>query len=290
MALGQQGKLVGVSHSCRLPAAAGELPLVTSTRIPVDSSSSDIDSCVRDHLAGNAALYDLDVDRLSALAPDVIISQALCDVCAVSTGDVVHALQSLPSRPVLVDLEPNTLDDVFTDIARVGTALDCASAADALLAGLRARRAAVQERSARLGPDQRPGVAFLEWLQPPFNGGHWNPEILTLAGGTDLLGSPGRPSRTLHWDEVHDAKPDVILVASCGLSIERSGTDIRELPADARWNELPAVREKQVFVADGDRYFSCPGPALVDALESLAHLLHPALHPPASVDVFRQFH
>ncbi|MGI9261547.1 MAG: cobalamin-binding protein [Woeseiaceae bacterium] len=273
-ALGHEDRLVGVSHSCALE----DLPRVTSTRVPFRESSETIDSYVRDHLGEHDALYDLDVELLTSLAPDVVVSQALCDVCAVSTGDVQQAINSLPSSPVLVDLEPNTLDDVIDDVLRVGTALGDRAEAFRLQAELKQRRRAVAAKSAGIPEKQRPRVAFLEWLSPPFNGGHWNPELVEIAGGIDLLGAPGRPSSTLDWATISAASPDVIFVACCGLTKERALEDIETISQSHEWQELPAVKNRRVYVADGD-FFSCPGPGLIDGLELLAHVLHPGIHP-----------
>ena len=196
-ALGLREHLVGVSHSCNFPQDVMVLPAVTSTRVPYQESSQVIDDYVREHLTGHEALYDLDMERLAELRPDFIISQTLCDVCAVSTGDVVKAIESLPSKPALIDLNPNTLDDVFNDVQNVGLQLGIEAEANAALLDLRERRDAIAARSATIPFSQRPTVAFLEWIFPPFNGGHWNPELVNLAGGVDLLGAPGDMSYAL---------------------------------------------------------------------------------------------
>ena len=174
-ALGLDERLVGVSHSCSYPPKVLDLPVMTSTHVPYTKSSEVIDAYVRDHLTGHEALYDLDIQRLSDARPDVVVSQALCDVCAVSTGDVLEAIHSLPTAPTLIDLEPNTLADVFDDIVRVGKRLEAGDAAAKLVADLGARRDVVAARTASVPLSSRPRVAFLEWLYPPFNGGHWNP-------------------------------------------------------------------------------------------------------------------
>ena len=274
-ALGRESQLVGVSHSCDYPTTVRSLPTVTSTRVPYDQSSGEIDSFVRDHLAQHDALYDLDVDRLRSLRPDVIVSQTLCDVCAVATGDVVEALESLPSKPTLVDLQPNVLEDVFQDIARVGDILDAAPRAEKLVRDLRRRC----DRVAAVEVPGRVRVAFLEWLDPPFNGGHWNPELVELAGGVDLLGVPGQPSTTQDWSNIAALDPDILFVACCGFGIERARQDVAQLEDHAIWRSLRAVREGRVIIADGNAYFSCPSPRLVDGLEFMAHAFHPDHHP-----------
>ncbi|MDX1404192.1 MAG: ABC transporter substrate-binding protein [Woeseiaceae bacterium] len=279
-ALGLQDYLVGVSHSCNYPPAVANLPAMTSTRVPGDRSSKEIDDYVRGHLTSNSALYDLDLAALEAAAPDVVVSQALCDVCAVATGDVLGAIESLPSKPQLIDLEPNTLDEVLDDCLRVGTMLGQAVRGEALVRELRERLATVAERSAQLADDQRPKVAFLEWLEPPFNGGHWNPELVQIAGGVDVLGNPGKPSVSLSWAEVAACEPDVMFVACCGFDQARALEDLQRVAQQEPCRSMAAAA--RLFVADGDAYFSRPGPRLVDGLEIMAHALHPQLHPPAA--------
>ncbi len=276
-ALGMEDFLVGVSHSCNYPHSVKQLPKLTSTRVPVESDSRAIDDYVRDHLDGHQALYDLDIETLEKVKPDVIVSQALCDVCAVATGEVDAAIAALPGNPMIVDLTPNTLDDVFSDISRVGDALDVPEMTSHLVASLEERRDRIAEISNGISEDDRPGVTFLEWLDPPFNGGHWNPELVELAGGRDLLGSPGQPSTTLEWDAVVESQPDVAFVACCGLSIDRAMEDVEVVRSADAWQSLPAVRSGRVYVADGNAYFSSPGPRLIDGLEIMAHAFHPKL-------------
>lgn len=283
-ALGCEAQLVGVSHSCNYPPSVLELPNMTSTRVPIDSSSDVIDRFVREHLLANDALYDLDLPSLEKAAPDLVVSQALCDVCAVSTGDVVLAIKSINSRPELIDLEPNTLDDVFNDIERVALALGVRDRGADLLSSLRRRRDRVAERTRSIPRNERPRVAFLEWLLPPFNGGHWNPELISLAGGIDTLGRHGKPSATTSWAEVGAAAPDVVIVACCGLTPERTQHDLRSLASNEDWCSLAAVQKGRVVVVDGNAYFSSPGPRLIDGLEIIAHALHPEVHPAPTAD------
>lgn len=278
-ALGLGDRLVGVSHSCDYPPLVRRLPTMTSSRVPYRDSSDAIDTFVREHLAGHDALYDLDIERLTAASPDVVVSQTLCDVCAVATGDVEKAICSLPSRPELIDLDPETLDDVLVDIERVGGRLSRAAKARLLVDALRSRRDAVAQRTRSIPETQRPRVAFLEWLDPPFNGGHWNPELIGTAGGIDLLGNHGLPSRTLTWEDVARVEPEVLFIACCGFDIDRALEDVNKLQGSETWRALPAVRNGRVYVADGSAYFACPGPRLIDGLEIMAHALHPHIHP-----------
>lgn len=276
-ALGLDDRLVGVSHSCDFPESVQGLPVMTSTHVPYTKSSEVIDTYVRDHLTGHEALYDLDLEKLSAAKPDFIVSQTLCDVCAVSTGDVLAALRELPSKPELIDLEPHTLNDVFDDIERVGSALGVPLKARQLVSDLRERCRAIVDKTKKIPPDARPRVAFLEWLLPPFNGGHWNPELVEMAGGIDLLGSPGEPSATQDWAHIVEQQPDVVFIACCGLSVERAREDLLRVSHTEAWQTLPAVRNGRVLMADGSAYFSCPGPRLVEGLEQMAAMLHPGI-------------
>ena len=281
-ALGLRDQLVGVSHSCDFPGDVAELPRLTHTHVPYERSSREIDDYVRDHLGDHTALYELDMATLEAVKPDVIVSQALCDVCAVATGDVEDAIGSLPGPPQLVDLNPNTLDDVLDDCSRVGEQTGATAAANELCAALRGRRDSVRERTAAIPMNDRPRLTFLEWLVPPFCGGHWNPELVELAGAIDLLGRPGKPSTTISWSQVAACEPEALLVACCGFDTQRSIDDIALLTEENVWEQLPAATRANVYVADGDDYFARPGPRLIDGLEILAHALHPAIHPPSA--------
>ena len=277
-ALGLGDSLVGVTHECDYPPFIRNLPKVTTTLIPHDATSGQIDTLVREQMSGEQALYHLDIPTLEALAPDLIVTQALCDVCAVAAAEVTDAACRLPGNPPVVNLEPMTLDEVFDAILAVGAAAGRDAVAAEIVAGLRARVDAVAQRTATIRLDQRPRVAFLEWIDPLFNGGHWNPELIGLAGGIDVLGSPAGASRTVAWRQVVDARPDVVFVACCGYTTERALADIPLVEAKSGWADLPAVRNGRVYVTDGNAYFSRPGPRLVDSLEILAHSLHPGAH------------
>lgn len=282
-ALGLGDKLVGVSHSCNYPPHVRNIPRVTRTNVPSAAASDVIDEFVRGHLTQHTALYELDMVALREAAPDFIVSQGLCDVCAVSTGDVLAALDLLPSRPKLIDLTPNTLDDVLNDCARVGNELGQKDSAARLLGHMLRQCEIIGERSAEIPVERRPRVAFLEWLMPPFNGGHWNPELVHLAGGIDLFGKPGKPSTGMTWDHVLAGKPERLVIACCGFSKERALEDIKHLQDCEIWRQLPAVVDGNVFVADGDAYFSRPGPRLLDGLQLMAHWFHPNVHPAAGL-------
>jgi iron complex transport system substrate-binding protein len=275
--VGLGDQLVAVTHECDYPAFVRDLPKATRTLIPKDAPSAEIDRLVRERLQGQTALYSLDLPTLEALRPDLIVTQALCDVCAVAEEEVQDAACRLPGRPQVVNLEPETLPQVLDAIRRVAQAAGMPAKGDETVRALEARVQAVAARSAAVR--HRPRVALLEWLDPPFSCGHWNPELVRLAGGEEILGRAGQRSHTLRWDEVAAARPEVVFVACCGFDLERTLVDVGALRDVPGWRELPAVRAGPVYVADGSQYFSRPGPRLVDSLEILAHALHPELHP-----------
>lgn len=269
--LGLGHKLVGITHECDYPEEIRHLPAVTRSAIGKNMSSRDIDDQVRNHLSDNAALYSLDMPLLESLAPDLIVTQALCDVCAVSMDEVSAACENLTSHPKLLNLEPMSLGDVFDTILAVGDATSERASALEYVAGLKAKVEGVRQR--RLNQQHKPRVVFLEWIDPPFNAGHWTPELIEIAGGEDCLGSKHQPSRTIGYDEIARANPDVIVIAQCGFDIERSQADMEILKRYLPWQNLKAVRDNRVHVVDGNAYFSRSGPRLVDSLLLLEQLL-----------------
>ncbi|MBU6294126.1 MAG: cobalamin-binding protein [Planctomycetes bacterium] len=276
--LGLGDSLVGVTHECDYPDFVSALPKVTRALIPQDATSLQIDSLVRESLQARKSLYALDMPEMERLRPDLIITQALCDVCAVAEADVAAAAASLPGRPKVLNLEPMSIGDVLETLATVANAAGVPAHADTAIQRLRMRINAVAERSSKVAG--RPRVVVLEWLDPPFSCGHWTPELVDLAGGDEVIAKPGQPSRTIRWDEVVAARPDVLFIACCGFSVDRTLVDLPGLASRPGWADLPAVQADRVFVTDGNAYFSRPGPRLVDSLEILAHALHPAIHPP----------
>lgn len=275
-ALGLRDQLVGVTHECDWPADVTRLPRVTRTLIPHDASSGDIDALVRDQLRTQQALYTLDLPLLESLRPDLIVTQALCDVCAVADAEVHAAAQSLPTRPRVVNLAPRSLGDMLDCLRLVAEAAGVAPRGGRVIAELRARVEIVTSRVANAR--SRPRIALLEWLAPPFSCGHWTPELVDLAGGVEVLGRAGEPSRTLRWTDVQSAQPEAIFIACCGFDVARTQRDLSALEA-SEWHDLAAVRNERVYVTDGSHYFSRPGPRLVDSLEMLAHALHPDVQP-----------
>jgi iron complex transport system substrate-binding protein len=271
-ALGLEDALVAVSHSCDFGGRVESLPRVTRTRVPHDATSSEIDTVVRECLSRGESLYQLDAALLETLRPNLIVTQALCEVCAVGPAEVDRTVPALSSAPRIVTLEPHTLDEVFDAIGQVGAATDRSEAASALVSDLRRRVELVRAKSARLA--RRPRVAFLEWADPPMCGGHWNPELVEIAGGRDGLGTPGEPSHMLTWDAVLRWKPEVMVLACCGFDETRGTEEMELLRRRPGFDELPCARDGRVYVMDGVRLFSRPGPSLVESLERLAAVLH----------------
>ena len=275
--LGLRNQLVGVSHECDYPTSVIDLPRVTRSLIPSEATSRFIDGQVRERLTTEHALYTLELQLLEELNPDLIVTQTLCNVCAVAEEEVRAATRSLSGFPRVVNLEPTCLDDVFESVRLVGEATDRAHHAEQEIASLQKRVHAVAERSS--GIACVPRVVVLEWVDPPFSSGHWSPELVALAGGKEMIGIDGQPSRTARWQEVVNVEPEVLLVACCGYVIERTLEDLPILRAYPGWDMLPCVQNSRVYIVDGSAYFSRPGPRLVDSLEILAHALHPKIHP-----------
>ncbi len=275
--LGLRDQLVGVTHECDYPAGVSDLPKVTQTLIPHDATSGQIDSLVRERLQHQNALYSLDMPVLESLRPDLIVTQALCDVCAVAEDEVQAAATALPDNPRVINLEPTCLADVFACIRQVGRAAGIEGRAESYIDQLQRRVAAVAERTESI--ERRPSVLLLEWIDPPFCAGHWSPELVALAGGREAIGVAGQRSVTTAWSEIVAADPEVMLIACCGFSVERTLQDLPILQAYPDWERLACVKSDRVFVVDGSAYFSRPGPRLVDSLEILANALHDPIHP-----------
>ena len=222
--LGLRDRLVGVTHECDFPSDLASLPRVTASAIDISASSREIDTAVRDHLQKNNSLYSIDVELLADLEPDLLVTQALCDVCAVSQNDVLDVLAKLPGDPQLINLEPVTLDDVFETISRVGASAGCANVAENYKAELKARVVRVLRASGKIR--NKPRVGFLEWLDPPFNAGHWTPELIEFAGGIDCFGNKYKPSTTIALETITYADPDVLIIALCGFDEERARIEL----------------------------------------------------------------
>ncbi len=273
-ALGFGENLVGRSHECDFPEWVQRLPACTSPKFPIDGTSYEIDQRVKAILAEGLSVYRVDADALRALAPDVIVTQSQCEVCAVSLRDVEQAVcEWIESRPKIVSLVPNALDDVWRDIVAVAAALGAADRGEALVAMLRARIAAIAER-ARRSPE-RPTVAVVEWIDPLMAAGNWMPELIDLAGGVSLFGAVGEHSPWMSLDELAERDPDWILVIPCGFDLARTRAEMASLASRPEWRRLRAVRGRRVALCDGNQFFNRPGPRLVESLEILAEILHP---------------
>ncbi len=274
--LGLDDHLVAVTHECDYPEQVRDKPAITRNVLRQDLTSAEIDTAVRSQLSTDAhTIYTIDRDLLARLAPDLIVTQQLCEVCAVSYDEVLDAIRSLPHRPQVLNLEPSTLSDVLADIQRVGDVTGYAEQASSVVRDLERRISHV--RKMVTSAPTRPRVAFLEWIDPLFCGGHWNPELVELAGGLDGLGNKWQPSTRIEWQHVVDFAPEVLVISCCGFSAERAAEDLPILAALPGYYDLPCVRSERVHIVDGAAYFSRPGPRLVDSLELLARFIHPTL-------------
>jgi iron complex transport system substrate-binding protein len=276
-ALGLGDSVVAVTHECDFPPEAGGKPHLTRTVIPPGLSSREIDAEVKRVTGEGRALYELDEGRLAALDPELIVTQAVCEVCAVSFDDVVAVAARLPSRPKVISLDPSTLGEVLADVDRLAEATGVPEDGRELRAGLQTRLDAVREKVAGA---PRPKVLALEWLDPPFLGGHWVPEMIEAAGAEALLSKPGEKSREVEWSELEPLRPDVVVSMPCGYYYEEAARQTRP-----HLDRLVAMGGPGVWAVDAASTFSRPGPRLVDGVELLASILHPdRVDAPAAVN------
>ncbi len=275
--LGLSDELVGISHECDYPPSVKNVPVMVEPMIPAHGlSSADIDRQVRRLVASGQRLYRLNDHLLRHAQPDLIISQDLCHVCAVTPDQLHDALRSMPRQPIVLTLNPTTVHDMIDDVVRIGDAAGRSAEGHRLATQLRDRLDAIRNRTQ--GLSHRPRVVCLEWLSPFYIAGHWVPEMVQLAGGQDVLAQPGSPSRIVTWDEVLAAAPDLLIVMPCGFSIEQTRTELLQLiQQPGQWRLPPALAE-QTYLVDASSYFSRPGPRLIDGIELLAAILHPSDH------------
>jgi iron complex transport system substrate-binding protein len=272
-ALGLAGDIVGITHECDFPPEIrGRSLIVRGTIDSVRLTSAEINAQVETSLTRGEPLYGIDIDVLRAARPDLLITQDLCEVCALPGTDVDAALTSLPIPPRVLRLHPHTLSDILRDVRLVGAATGREAEAQQLVARLEARIARI-EAAVRAQP--RPRVCCLEWVDPAFCGGHWMPEMVERAGGREVVGVAGRPSFQVEWSQIAAAQPDVVVLVLCGFDVARTQREARVLATRAEWRSLPAVRAGRVYATDASSYFSRSGPRIVDGLEILASLLHP---------------
>jgi iron complex transport system substrate-binding protein len=276
-ALGLGDRVVGVSHECNYPAAASGLPQVTRSKVPDGLTSAEIDRVVTATLQSGEPLYRLDAALLERLSPDLIITQELCEVCALSSDEVRQCLSALACKPRLLSLQANSLSGILEDIRTVAAALGRPDRGERLVGSLRARIAAIARMTQGLA--HRPRVFCMEWVDPPYCGGHWMKELVELAGGDDALAVSHRPSYRIAWQDVLDFAPEIIVLTCCGFDVERCARESRILAGFPGAHALPAIRDNQVFATDSAAYFARPGPRIVDSLEILAHILHPEIVP-----------
>jgi iron complex transport system substrate-binding protein len=275
-ALGLGDSVVAVTHECDYPDAATELPHLTRSAIPEGLTAAEIDREVRELTERGEAIYELDADELRDLEPDLIVTQAVCEVCAVSFEDVTKVAADMEPQPEVLSLDPTTLGEVIADVRRLAVAARVPRAGEELIASLGERLDAVADAVADV--EDRPHVLALEWLDPPYVGGHWVPQMIEHAGGIDVIGFAGEKSRVVDWEEILSAEPGVVVAMPCGYDADRAAAEAYEYA-----ERLASLSADRVVAVDAAAYFSRPGPRLVDGIELLAHVLHPGLAgaPPA---------
>jgi iron complex transport system substrate-binding protein len=275
-ALGLGASVVGITHECDFPPEVRSKRVVVRSRLPETSDPADIDRLVREFTDRGESIYRVDADAIRELDPDLIVTQDLCHVCAASPDDLAAALAILPRTPKVLSLNPHTLADVWNDIFTVGAATGREAEAQELVHQLKTKvedvARAVAKESATVTP---PRVLCLEWLDPPFNAGHWVPEMVALAGGEDVLGIEGKPSRSISWKEITTAEPEIILVSPCGYDLKKARNEFSRMKFPEAWSNLPAVLRGKVFFADANAHFSRPGPRLAEGVAVLAAAINP---------------
>lgn len=285
-ALGLGDLLCGVSHECDFPDRVTSLPKVTRCLIPDGATSGEIDTFVRQQAERQQPLYALKTDLLVELRPDLILTQSLCGVCAIADDDVRAVANRLPHKPLVLNLQPDSLSAVIESMKTIGEVTGRVNSAAAVVTELHQRVETVRKRSmTSLKQRARPPVRVmvLEWIDPPFTAGHWTPELVSLAGGLEVLGIGGQKSQTTTWQTICEADPQLMLIACCGMSVDRTCKDLPLIKPVAGLTEMSCVRNRRVYVVDGNQFFSRPGPRLVDSLEILAHAIDPQSHPLPSI-------
>jgi iron complex transport system substrate-binding protein len=260
----------GVTFECDYPPEATRKPVVVNTLVQSGLTPQEIDQAVRKQVAAGGSLYFVDLPKLEAIQPDVIVTQDLCRVCAISTSDLAKAIGQLPSHPHVISLAPHTIEQVFKDIETVGAAIGRHSEARSLVDELQRR---VEQVKTNVRPGKPPRVLCLEWLSPLFQGGHWIPEMVELAGGNAVLATPGEKSICISWEQILEADPEVIIVMPCGFHLEDTITQYGNTTFPNDWMDVSAVRNQRVYAVDGTAYFSRPGPRLVTGIEILQAIL-----------------
>lgn len=273
--LGAGASVVGVSHECDFPQDALSKPRITRSRIPKTLTSAEIDKKVKELRQKGETLYEIDLDILKQIKPDIIVTQKLCEVCAVTYDNVARAAHMLNPVPELLSIEPNSLSGIYDSIETLGKAAGLESKAREIVTGLKKRENAVAEK---VKNEPKPRVACLEWLNPPYAAGHWIPEMVSIAGAEDPLGNPGGKSKKIDWDTVRQADPEILILMACGWTIEKTRERLGDFNQFTGFNELKAVKSRRAYIVDGN-CFTRPGPRLIDGIETLAKIFHPDLFP-----------
>ncbi|MEM9857025.1 MAG: cobalamin-binding protein [Bacteroidota bacterium] len=278
VSLGFEDSLVGRSHECDFPTHLKQLPVLTAPKFNPNGSSLEINEDVSEILRYGLSVYKLDVKLLEELEPDFVVTQSQCEVCAVNMKEVEAAVcQLISSEPTIINLEPNSLQDVFDDIARVGEALDASKKATTIMYGIKDSFESIRKKTAKA---PKPKLATIEWLDPIMLAGNWVPELVEIAGGESVLSIKDEHSHYFSWEQIRDEKPDVIAVMPCGFNIERTMKEMHLLTTLPGWYDMDAVKNKRVYVTDGNQYFNRPGPRLKESAEILSEILHPELFAP----------
>jgi iron complex transport system substrate-binding protein len=275
-ALGFAEQLVGRSHECDFPASIQNLPVCTSAKVDSNTSSQAIDNEVKSLLGSSLSIYDIDEGRLRELRPDIVLTQAQCEVCAVSVAEVEAALSNwTEGNPRVVSVAPRRLSEVWDSMLEIAAALDAEAEGRALVKRLKLRTVDIIEKTCMA--KRRPSVACIEWIEPLMAAGNWIPDLVDLAGGESLFGESGQHSPWLNWEAVREHDPEIIIVMPCGFDIARTLREMPALAGNPDWEKLRAVKSGRVYVVDGNSYFNRPGPRLVESLEILAEIIYPAL-------------
>jgi iron complex transport system substrate-binding protein len=273
-ALGLEENLVGRSHECDFPLSVKQLPVCCEANFPDNLSSAAIDRKVKELLSDALSIYTVNREKIKQLDPDVVITQAQCEVCAVSLKEVEEALENyLDKRAQIISLQPNSLEDIFNNIREVASDLNVTEEGDKLIEGLNERVDIVRHKLKFM--ENKPTVACIEWLEPMMVSGNWIPELVNLAGGISVIAEAGQHSPFIQWVDIRLLDPEIIIVMPCGFSIERTLSELDILLQLPGFQELKAVKNNRLYIADGNQYFNRPGPRIVDSIEILAEIIHP---------------
>ena len=275
-ALGLSDQILGITHECDYPPEIRDKPIVVRSVLPTECmSQQEIDTAVTERLRNGLNLYEVDESRMREIAPDLILTQDLCQVCAPSGNEVTRLLNALPSKPQVLWMTPKCLEHIFDNLRELGEATGRLQRAEDLIAASRARLENIAAATGKIS--DRPRVFCMEWLDPVYCSGHWVPEMVLLAGGKDELGRARTDSVRIPWTDVLQWAPEVLIVMPCGMGLEKVANQAQQLLAYPGWSDLPAVQNNRVYVVNANSYFARPGPRIVEGAELLAHLLHPAL-------------